>query len=220
MASEWTPIPKANPLARKVVEKGEYCKRTNLNKVDPNRNWDFNFIKGSSDNNEDTNAGQEPFSEIESLFMKEAVEDWNPDIYITLHSGIYGLFYPFASELNNEAPGISQLKLILNEVKTKFCSECVVGTPSQVLGYISPGNSLDYIFKKFNAKYSTAWEIYTSDTQINSSETMFDGSSNKNEMCLNLFNPNEKNKFDHTINRWTSALIYTLNRIKESEFAK
>jgi len=35
----------ANPEAREKVEKGEYCRRVNLNNVDINRNWDYNWGK-------------------------------------------------------------------------------------------------------------------------------------------------------------------------------
>ena len=34
----------ANPNSRKKVENGEYCLRTNQNKVDLNRNWSSGFV--------------------------------------------------------------------------------------------------------------------------------------------------------------------------------
>lgn len=33
----------ANPISRKEVEKGDYCKRMNPNGVDLNRNWDSHW---------------------------------------------------------------------------------------------------------------------------------------------------------------------------------
>ena len=34
-----------NPNGRKKVEDGFYCWRSNADKVDPNRNWSYNFKK-------------------------------------------------------------------------------------------------------------------------------------------------------------------------------
>jgi len=36
---QFTIVPNANPVARKLVEQGQYCKRTNEDGVDLNRNW-------------------------------------------------------------------------------------------------------------------------------------------------------------------------------------
>jgi hypothetical protein len=85
----------ANPNGRIMVEKGEYCRRTNLNNVDLNRNWDIFWSKGQSNNSEE-NRGQKPFSEIESKFISDSIKNFNAKLFLTLHSGVYGLFLPYA----------------------------------------------------------------------------------------------------------------------------
>lgn len=39
----------ANPEGRKKVEEGHYCWRSNADKIDPNRNWSYNFKKGDDE---------------------------------------------------------------------------------------------------------------------------------------------------------------------------
>jgi hypothetical protein len=84
----------ANPHGRRDVEKGNYCTRTNENKVDINRNWDIFWDKDISVGDE--NPGVRPFSEKETRFVRDAVKDFNPKLFLTIHSGVYGLYYPYA----------------------------------------------------------------------------------------------------------------------------
>lgn len=41
----------------------------------------------------DTNSGDEPFSEIETQLFRDAVADLSPHIFLTVHSGTYGMYY-------------------------------------------------------------------------------------------------------------------------------
>jgi hypothetical protein len=85
----------ANPNGRDLVEQGEYCKRSNLNNVDINRNWDIFWSKDVSSSAEE-NPGAKPFSELETEFVKRAVENFNAKLFLTIHSGVYGLYLPYA----------------------------------------------------------------------------------------------------------------------------
>ncbi len=87
-------IVNANPNGRLEVEKGEYCKRTNNNNVDINRNWDYFF--GKDINLAEENSGLFAFSEIESKFIRDSIKDFKAKLFLTLHSGTLGLFHPYA----------------------------------------------------------------------------------------------------------------------------
>jgi len=156
-------IPIANPLGRIEVESGNYCKRSNPNHVDPNRNWDTNWVRTPQASKTDEYSGIFPFSEIESSFVKDSVTTFKPDVFLTLHSGVFGLFYPYASKLTEGEYNIDNLKSIMGDLKQKFCNYCSVGTPSEFLGYVSPGNCLDYVYDKLKVPYAMAWEIYTNE---------------------------------------------------------
>ena len=90
-------IVNANPNGRSEVEKGNYCKRTNENNVDINRNWDIFF--GKMIDNPDENSGKIAFSETETKFIKDSIEHFNAKLFLTLHSGTMALFNPYAYSL-------------------------------------------------------------------------------------------------------------------------
>merc|ERR1719247_3557566 len=72
-------VPNANPLGRKQVEDGYYCKRTNEDGVDLNRNFGEDHHEEQKKGDE-TNAGPNAFSEPESQMLKSLVDDEKPDI--------------------------------------------------------------------------------------------------------------------------------------------
>lgn len=85
----------ANPNGRDLVEKGQYCRRSNLNNVDINRNWDIFWGKETSFSNEE-NPGRKPFSEIETQFILNSIKNFDAKLFLTIHSGVYGLYLPYA----------------------------------------------------------------------------------------------------------------------------
>jgi murein tripeptide amidase MpaA len=87
-------IVNANPSGRKIVEEGEYCRRTNYNNVDINRNWDIFW--GETTNSSEENPGSSAFSEIETKFILNSIKDYNAKLFLTIHSGIFGLYLPYA----------------------------------------------------------------------------------------------------------------------------
>jgi len=84
----------ANPTGRMQVEKGDYCKRTNGNDVDINRNWDYFFGKEITMSEE--NSGKSAFSEIETQFVRDGIKDFNAKLFLSVHSGTLALFHPYA----------------------------------------------------------------------------------------------------------------------------
>ena len=84
----------ANPDGRIKVEEGEYCRRTNNNNIDLNRNWDYFF--GREINKSEENSGTRPFSEIESQFIRDTISKFDAKLFLTVHSGTMALFHPYA----------------------------------------------------------------------------------------------------------------------------
>jgi hypothetical protein len=149
----------ANPLGRLRVEQGEYCKRTNDNDVDINRNWDIFWGKDLSLGEE--NPGKGPFSEVESFFIKESIKDYNAKMFLTVHSGVYGLYTPYAYLREEGKLNYQNMFEAMNIIKKKYCPVCQLGPPSKLIGYKSSGTCLDYIYDNYKVPYALAWEIYT-----------------------------------------------------------
>merc|ERR1719261_1169293 len=80
-----------NPLSRQKVEVGDYCLRANPEGVDLNRNYDEEW---NVDGDED--GGPHPFSEPETRILKQVMTDFQPTSFITVHSGTYGMYMPYA----------------------------------------------------------------------------------------------------------------------------
>lgn len=154
-------IVNSNPRGRELVEQGETCKRTNLNNVDINRNWDIFWANETSTAEEF--PGVKPFSEIETQFIDRAVKNFKPKLFLTVHSGVYGLFLPYAFREEVGSLNKDNMLTVLNEIKNKYCSVCDVGSPAKLIGYKSSGTCLDYIYDNYKVPYSFAWEIYTNE---------------------------------------------------------
>lgn len=159
-------IVNANPDGRIEVEKGEYCRRTNKNKIDLNRNWDYYF--GNEINISEENSGLKPFSEFETIFIRDTIKEFNAKLFLTIHSGTMALFHPYAFSHGGFQNKLNQdkMKEVLGILKNKFCKNCDMGSPSALIGYQSSGTCLDYIYDNFKVPYSLAWEIYSNEREF------------------------------------------------------
>ena len=147
-----------NPIGRQIVEKGDYCNRLNGNKVDLNRNYDIAFGKFVESPNEE-NPGNEPASEVETKFAIEIIKEFRPEMVIDIHSGSKALFYPWGYK-NKKFRYYKPIKAFYKEVQKKYCKECQIGLPVEVLGYKASGSLMDYSQKKLGVKYALSWEIF------------------------------------------------------------
>jgi len=87
----------ANPTGRKIVEEGNFCWRGNQNKVDINRNWGFQWkAKQPIDDFIQTDPGKKKFSEPETKALQKAIRLFRPDIFLSVHSGMNSLMFPYA----------------------------------------------------------------------------------------------------------------------------
>ena len=160
-----TMIPIANPMGRKAVEGGAFCQRVNENGVDLNRNWDAHWESASDgDQNPDTNPGEKPFSEPETQALKKLVDDIQPTIFITVHSGTLGMYTPYAYSRDlptNDPSDLGRMRDILNTLNPDYC-QCPSGAAGKDVGYLCPGTCLDYAYEH-HSSISFAFEIYAAD---------------------------------------------------------
>jgi len=157
---EFIIVPNANPKSRKHVEDGYYCKRTNENGVDLNRNWgDAHRSKGADGGSED-NPGPHGFSEPETRALRDLVGQEEPDVYLTVHSGFYmlGSVYGYKHGAQPDEPLMDK---VLKPISEKYCNNgCPYGGLADMLGYKAAGCDIDYIKENQGVKYAFAWEIY------------------------------------------------------------
>eukprot|EP00933_Yihiella_yeosuensis_P021071 TRINITY_DN1676_c0_g1_i1.p1 TRINITY_DN1676_c0_g1~~TRINITY_DN1676_c0_g1_i1.p1 ORF type:complete len:407 (+),score=87.14 TRINITY_DN1676_c0_g1_i1:107-1327(+) len=159
--SEFQIIPNGNPDSRKEVEGGDFCKRANPNGVDLNRNWDSHWQSDTVFSAAETNPGTEPFSEPETQIFKELVAAYNPDTFLTIHSGTLGMYMPWAFDMEHLANrNQPQMLSLLEDLDKDYC-KCPFGAAGKEVGYSCPGTCLDWVFSNLrNTKYAYAFEIY------------------------------------------------------------
>uniref|UniRef100_A0A6U4BW63 Peptidase M14 domain-containing protein n=1 Tax=Vitrella brassicaformis TaxID=1169539 RepID=A0A6U4BW63_9ALVE len=151
-----------NPQSRRRVEEGEYCVRVNEHGVDLNRNWDDHWTS-ESNLGPDTNPGAKPFSEPETAIFLDLVKEVKTTTFVTIHSGTFGMYQPWAYEQKEAPRNAQRMSKILRALDAKHCT-CPFGAAAVQVGYPCPGTSLDFVYDKLDppANYAFAFEIYTS----------------------------------------------------------
>lgn len=156
----FTIVPNANPLGRKQVEDGYYCKRTNEDGVDLNRNFGDDH-RGEENRGDETNAGPSGFSEPESKMLKALVDDERPDIYLSVHSGAYLLGTPYGYTQGRSPDNEASMMEVLQPISEKACDgNCPYGNLAELIHYDSPGCDIDYVSERLGTPYVFTWEIY------------------------------------------------------------
>ena len=220
-------IPNGNPRSRSKVEFGQYCLRTNENGVDLNRNWGFRWSPSAPPGNPEADQldpGNGAFSEKETQIFKSAVEEFDPTVFSSIHSGTLGMYMPWAYSSSPSSDGIRngrKMTEILSELDSKYC-QCPSGAAAEQVGYDSPGTCLDWVHSRTRAKYSYAFEIYTgvgvSELRQRYREQNIRGGNSLLEMsledqglsqrdCFEQFNPVDKETYKTVVDNWTKALI-------------
>lgn len=160
---EFILVPNANPVARKQVEKGSYCKRTNENGVDLNRNWGNEHrdetLAGTGD---ETDPGPRGFSEVESEILKELVDQIRPEVYLSIHSGAYLLGSPYGYTQDKVPKQTVAMQEVLQPISSKYCNgQCPYGGLAKMIQYDNGGCDIDYVYDTTGSPYVFTWEIYT-----------------------------------------------------------
>jgi hypothetical protein len=153
-------VANANPLGRKQVESGDYCKRTNEDGVDLNRNWSDEHKDSSIAPGDEMYPGLNGFSEPETQLLRELVDQERPDIYLSVHSGAYLLGMPYGFEEKQPKDSAAMLE-VLRPISEKFCSGmCPYGNLVSLIHYRNQGCDIDYVYSQLGTPYVFTWEIY------------------------------------------------------------
>lgn len=228
---EFVIVPNANPQGRKQVEQGYYCKRTNENGVDINRNWGDEHRNGRTEGDE-AYPGSEGFSEPETKALRDLVDTEKPDVFLSVHSGSYllgsspgyGASPPENADTNNR---------VLKPISDKYChGNCAYGGLYDVIGYNAGGCDIDYIHEQSGVPYAFTWEIYNgfgggeflqqqSQSTRRSADRMFRGTAQASlsveapkpedaqnpQDCITRFNPRSEKKTKEVVGIWTGAFL-------------
>lgn len=156
----FTMVPNANPLGRKQVEDGHYCKRTNEDGVDINRNFGDGH-RASEKPGDEQNPGPGGFSEPESKILKGLIDQERPDIYVSVHSGAYLLGTPFGYTRDVTPDNEADMLEVLKPISQKYCDgNCPFGDLAKLINYENPGCDIDYVAEQVGSPYVFTWEIY------------------------------------------------------------
>lgn len=174
--TEFRMVLNANPKSRREVEQGKFCKRTDENDVDLNRNWDFHWDKKILDvYGEKLNPGSKPFSEPESHALWSLVKSFKPTSFLSIHSGNLGMYTPWAYD-PKAGEASAEMTELLESTQREYCKECAYGSASKHIGYSSPGTSVDWAFGRGGARYSYAFEIYVGSGRNSTDVSMLEAS--------------------------------------------
>lgn len=173
-STDFTVVPNANPLGRQLVESGNFCKRTNENGVDLNRNWgddhrDLLSVSasnvGSYDDDDrkggEENPGPRGFSEPETQIIKSLAEKLSPDLFLSVHSGslLLGMPYGFSDSARPERS--DEMAHMLEVISQRhFDDKIPHGAIARTIGYHSPGSSIDYAAEHLHIPFAFTFEIY------------------------------------------------------------
>lgn len=157
----FTIVPNANPIARKKVEDGYYCKRTNEDGVDLNRNFGDAHRDASMEKaGDEQNPGPSGFSEPETRILKGLIDEEKPDIYLSVHSGAYLLGTPFGYTSDRTPDDEDKMMQVLQPISDKYCDGlCPYGNLAELIHYENPGCDIDYVSEQ-GSPYVFTWEIY------------------------------------------------------------
>jgi Zinc carboxypeptidase len=208
----------ANPKGREKVEEGEYCTRYNENDVDINRNWDRYWEYSNCSPGDDTCSGPYPFSEIETRDIKDLIESFKPDLFVSIHSGLESILIPYAA-IDRQIPEIDKNKHLdlIHEINHQLDLVLEFGSAPDILGYLSAGNCLDYAYDVVGASYAYAWEIYEGKYKKNKHSDEFaqvfiksNDNTERLEYCFGKFNPSTHSDYLKVLKNWTRALEITV----------
>jgi len=159
-------FPIINVDGRRLVESGQYCRRSNKNGVDLNRNWPFKWKDESNSQHArqiQSYGGPRALSEGETNILKSDADQQRPDIFLTIHSGTLGLYSPYAYDgkwpSSQAYPSTRKMRSILNSINRDMCN-CDAGPAGKGVGYLCPGTCLDWMFATLKVPYAYGFEIY------------------------------------------------------------
>ncbi|GMH33623.1 hypothetical protein BSKO_01457 [Bryopsis sp. KO-2023] len=192
-------FPNENSNGRNLVEGGKLCERRNGRGVDPNRNWDVDFgVKEPDYDPKEENPGAFAFSEPEVQMLHEVAKDFEPHVWVNVHSGMEAIFMPYDHQgfMPNGTDADKQFEMI-KTLKNDMCESCAIGSGGKTVGYLAHGTATDYMYTRLHVPLAFTWEIYGDMNALH-------------EDCFKMFNPTTKEEFDDVVDQWTKTLFRLL----------
>jgi len=236
-------VPNANPVSRKQVESGMYCKRTNENGVDLNRNWgdehrDEAFINMTR--GDEIDPGPHGFSEPETSVLRDLVSDEKPDIYLSVHSGAHLLGIPYGYSSGAKPDNAADMLAVLKPISENHChGDCPYGNLAQLVGYENGGCDIDYVLDEYHTPYVFTWEIYSPPSSALSFAQLRGESTKRQrlrsrqrlqtrlpeaqqdpETCIGHFNPLTESETKAVLENWTGAYLELFNLVVHRQATK
>lgn len=193
----------ANPEARKQVEAGEYCLRTNANGVDINRNWDLHWKAENCEVVAEECPGLASMSEPEVLEIQQLLTSAPPDLFLTIHSGRYALLTPFAYDTEPPTEDIDLMLAALAAASQDLLPNVEIGPAAQVLNYKCPGNILDYTYFHTKVRIAAVFEVYRN-------HFPFSSFLSNHSSCFQTFNPDDPALYTEVIELWSEVFLRLL----------
>ncbi|CAK66639.1 unnamed protein product (macronuclear) [Paramecium tetraurelia] len=204
-----------NPTSRRYVERGHYCLRENLNGVDLNRNYGFEW-KFKENHFVQDSSGPEPFSEVETQTVRDILSSFKPKTFITVHSGTLAILHPWAFKKEDVVfSHHHNLRGVKNE-----CVDCLIGGAATQIGYTASGNSMDYAYGMAKVKRSYTLEIFEYEKQnqrkepdsnfaefLQHKEKEKSEISNKELFCFDYFNPRSEDQYNELVAKWSNIIL-------------
>ena len=199
-----TIFPVVNPWGRQNAEFEDPCSRKNENGVDLNRNYDSHFNHGGGSSRlSETFSGRTPFSEAAAALVRQALEEFQPSVFINVHSGEEAAYTPFDHSADPPPPEILDvLTSMLSESLKEVCPNCKIGPAGKTSSYLAFGTGSDYAFEKGGVPASFTLEIFGEEDTGTPAQPL----SPSNE-CRTAFNPMEEKLFQDTLDRWTKGIL-------------
>ncbi|CAD8055068.1 unnamed protein product [Paramecium sonneborni] len=201
-----------NPNSRRYVEKGYFCLRENLNGVDLNRNYGFEW-KFKENHFVQDSSGPEPFSEIETQTVRDILTQFKPRTFITVHSGTLAILHPWAYKKEDIVISHNNFRGVKNN-----CVDCLLGGAATQIGYTASGNSMDYAYGVAKVKRSYTLEIFQLEKQNQRKEPDSNFAeflqhkektqlSNKELFCFDYFNPRSEEQYNELVSKWSDIIL-------------
>ncbi|KAF4671903.1 hypothetical protein FOL47_001124 [Perkinsus chesapeaki] len=229
---EMTILPIVNEAGRSIVmDKEDWCWRGNENGVDLNRNFGGSAHWSSRLRSVEENSGPSQFSEPETKarcsILRSLIDGVAPNFFLSVHSGMLGLFYPYAYSPQAHPRTAVSLESVLDKVADKGC-QCPSGQASLEIGHGAPGSSLDYAFNDGRgAQFAYAVEVYSdpSHRSLFHEEyqqrkgvkaaliTYLRGVSSADfgpivgQKCLEYFNPMTQDEYSDVLQTWSNNIL-------------
>eukprot|EP00927_Polykrikos_kofoidii_P054204 TRINITY_DN4865_c0_g1_i1.p1 TRINITY_DN4865_c0_g1~~TRINITY_DN4865_c0_g1_i1.p1 ORF type:complete len:370 (+),score=39.49 TRINITY_DN4865_c0_g1_i1:70-1179(+) len=222
---DFTIVPNANPHGRRLVEKGDFCQRTNGRNVDINRNWPLKW-QSIQEEHDSTNPGPSAFSEPESQLLRDLAARLQPKVFVDVHSGAYLLGTPWGYSKEKTPDNMELLEKILKPISQRFCGgNCPYGNAAKLVDYDAPGVDMDYIMSRLHVNYSFTFEIFAGArymsryTQLAKAQATAQATaalleelgppkvSKTSSECIHQFTPLSKRELQSVSYNWATALL-------------